>query len=167
MARQRTVRILYLDHPSWKSLPVEDRELLKAAAQAARKAYAPYSRFLVGAALRLDDGRIVTGNNQENAAFPAGICAERVALHAAMAAEPKAYVDAVAVVVPRAGKQTPIPPCGICRQAMVEQENRQGGPMRILLGSVNGEVQEIVSAASLLPLSFTASMLRRGGRKRS
>lgn len=164
MARQRIARLLYLEHPSWRSLPKEDRDLLKAAAAAARGAYAPYSKFKVGAALRLDGGAVVPGNNQENASFPAGCCAERTALHAAMSQHPKGYVDAIAVVVPKVRRGNPVPPCGICRQALVEQEHRQGGPMRILLGLMNGHVHEIVSAESLLPLSFNASMLK-GGRR--
>lgn len=164
MARQRTIRILYLEHLTWKTLPKEDRELLKAAAAASRLAYAPYSRFKVGAALRLDNGVVVTGSNQENASFPAGCCAERTALHAAMSLHPKGHVDALAVVVPRARRRQPVPPCGICRQAMVEQENRQGGPMRVLLGAVNGPAHEMVSAASLLPLSFDGTVLLRRGR---
>src|SRR5262245_54876480 len=119
MVRQRIVRLLLLEHPSWRSLPKDDRELLKVAAKAARSAYAPYSRFQVGAALRFDDGSVVAGNNQENAAFPAGCCAERTALNAAMATHPKGYVDAIAVVVPRVRHHDPVPPCGICRQALV------------------------------------------------
>jgi cytidine deaminase len=167
MARQRTVRILIVEHPSWRSLPKEDRDLLKAALAAARKAYAPYSRFRVGAALLLDERIVVTGSNQENASYPAGCCAERTALHAAMAQHPKAYVDAIAVVVPKVRRGEPVTPCGICRQALIEQEHRQGGHMRILLGMVNGAVHEIPSAESLLPLSFTPSMLKGGGRKRT
>ena len=147
-------------------MPREDRDLLKNAVLAARKAYAPYSKFKVGAAIRLDDGTMIQGSNQENASYPAGCCAERTALHAAMAMHPKGYVDAIAVVVPKMRRGEPIPPCGICRQALVEQEHRQGGPVRVLLGLVNGVVHEIPSAESLLPLSFTPSMLK-GGRKRS
>lgn len=165
MARQRIIRLLLLEHPSWRSLPKDDRDLLKAAAKAARNAYAPYSRFLVGAALRFDDGSVALGNNQENAAFPAGCCAERTALNAAMAGMPKGYVDAIAVVVPRVRDSDPVSPCGICRQALVEQENRQGGPMRVLLGTVNGVVHEIPTAKDLLPLSFDARVLRRGRKK--
>ena len=165
MARQRIVRLLLLEHPSWRSLPKDDRDLLKAAAKAARNAYAPYSRFQVGAALRFDDGDMVLGNNQENAAFPAGCCAERTALNAAMATKPKGYVDVLAVVVPRVRNSNPVSPCGICRQALVEQENRQGGPMRVLLGTVNGVAHEIPTAKDLLPLSFDARVLRRGRKK--
>lgn len=165
MAKQRTLRILVVEHPSWRSIEKSDRDLLNAASRAAKGAYAPYSRFQVGAALRFDDGRLATGSNQENAAFPAGCCAERTALHAAMAADPKGYVEAIAVVVPRLRNSDPVSPCGVCRQALVEQELRQGGPIRVLLGTVNGVVHEIPTANDLLPLSFDARQLRRGRKK--
>ncbi|MCB0763187.1 MAG: cytidine deaminase, partial [Flavobacteriales bacterium] len=127
---------------------------------AASRAYAPYSNFHVGAALRLADGTVVSGNNQENASFPAGICAERTALHAAMSMRPDAVVEVIAVVVPQAGADRPVSPCGICRQALVEQEVRQGSPMRVLLVASGGSVQELSSARDLLPLSFDVSFLR-------
>ena len=144
-----------------EELSPADRELVQHAAEAATRAYAPYSNFLVGAALRLNDASIITGNNQENASFPAGICAERTALHAAMSANPTAVVGSLAVVVPQVKGDMPISPCGICRQALLEQETRQGTPMRILLGTSEGTVIELASAADLLPLHFDRSQLRR------
>ena len=144
-----------------EELSPADRELVQHAAEAAARAYAPYSNFLVGAALRLNDASIITGNNQENASFPAGICAERTALHAAMSANPSAVVEALAVVVPQVKGDMPISPCGICRQALLEQETRQGMPMRILLGTSEGTVIELASAADLLPLHFDGSQLSR------
>lgn len=134
---------------------------MRGASDAAEKAYAPYSNFLVGAALRLKDGSVVTGNNQENASFPAGICAERTALHAAMSQTPGGVVDSIAVVVPQVKGDMPISPCGICRQALLEQETRQGSPMRVLLGTSEGTVIELASAADLLPLHFDRSQLKR------
>ncbi len=144
-----------------EELSPADRELVQQAAEAATRAYAPYSNFLVGAALRLKDASVVTGNNQENASFPAGICAERTALHAAMSASPSAVVESLAVVVPQVKGDMPISPCGICRQALLEQESRQGSPMRVLLGTSEGTVIELPSAADLLPLHFDRSQLRR------
>lgn len=146
---------------SLAELPVADQELVKRASDAAAMAYAPYSNFLVGAALRLKGGPIVTGNNQENASFPAGICAERTALHAAMSNNPTAAVDSIAVVVPQVKGDMPISPCGICRQALLEQETRQGSPMRVLLGTSEGTVIELAAAADLLPLHFDRSQLKR------
>lgn len=154
-----SISVDYRLHGSQKSLPLSDQELLDLAHQAALRAYAPYSKFRVGAALRMGDGTIVTGNNQENAAFPAGICAERTALHAAMSQWPSGSIKEMAVVVPQVIHKEPVSPCGICRQAMHEQEMRQGSPMRLLLGLAEGAVIELESAGSLLPLSFNASFL--------
>lgn len=153
VVRYRTMRV--------EELSAADRELVQKAAEAAARAYAPYSSFRVGAALRSKDASIVTGNNQENASFPAGICAERTALHAAMSADPSAVVTALVVMVPQVKGEMPISPCGICRQALLEQETRQGTPMRVLLATSEGTVIELPSAASLLPLHFDRSQLKR------
>lgn len=165
MAATRKITLHYMHHASWAALPAEDRELLQLAARAARNAYAPYSKFKVGAALRMEDGHIVPGSNQENASFPAGTCAERTALHAAMAVMPKGVVESMAIVVPQVRGSRPVTPCGICRQALVEQERRQQSPIRLLMGIVRGPVVESFSSEALLPLSFDSSHLpgtRRG-----
>ncbi len=138
-----------------------DAELVGRASAAAKRAYAPYSRFHVGAALRTGGGLVVEGNNQENASFPAGICAERTALHQAMAMDPGAVVEVIAVAVPQVEGSMPVSPCGICRQALLEQESRQKRPMRVLLAAASGEVIEIARAADLLPLHFDGSFLPR------
>ncbi|MCB9179795.1 MAG: cytidine deaminase [Flavobacteriales bacterium] len=161
MATKESIRIDHTSHTSWSTLAVADRELLDHAVAAASRAYAPYSHFQVGAALRLGDGRVVEGNNQENASFPAGICAERTALHAAMSKDPTAKVTAIAVVVPKVGPDRPVAPCGICRQALLEQERRQEAHIRILMGALNGPVIEMHSVADLLPFSFDGSFLVR------
>ncbi len=159
MANTRKIALHYLQHASWNALPAEDRELLELAVKAARNAYAPYSKFKVGAALRMESGELVPGSNQENASYPAGTCAERTALHAAMAVLPKGTVESLAIVVPQVKGTRPVTPCGICRQALVEQERRQGGPIRLLMGVVKGPVIETFSAETLLPLSFDSSQL--------
>lgn len=158
MAEHHEHTITYRRSPI-NELHAADLELVERAIAAAARAYAPYSRFYVGAALRKADGRIVEGNNQENASFPAGICAERAALHYAMAMDPKAVVDAIAVAVPQVKGDAPVSPCGICRQALLEQESRQGAPLRILLAASSGSVIEVARAADLLPLHFDASFL--------
>ncbi len=159
MAQERTLTFHYREHTDAEALDPSTRHLLEAAADASVKAYAPYSRFHVGAALRLGSGGVVTGNNQENASFPAGICAERTALHAAMSQEPSAVVIEMAIAVPLAPAARPVSPCGICRQALLEQEHRQGAPIRIYLASADGRVIELARAGDLLPLSFDASFL--------
>lgn len=147
-------RLLYAD------LGVDDRALVDAAHRAAKRAYAPYSNFLVGAAARLADGSVVEGNNQENASFPAGICAERTALHAALAARPSARVESMAVMVPQVEGDEPVSPCGICRQALLEQENRQDAPLRVILATASGHAIVIERASDLLPLHFDRSFLK-------
>lgn len=164
MAQTRKIALHYVQHASWASLPEDDRELLELAAKAARNAYAPYSKFKVGAAIRMESGEIVPGSNQENASFPAGTCAERTALHAAMSVLPKGVAESMAIVVPQVKGTRPVTPCGICRQALVEQERRQSGPIRLLMGVLKGPVIETFSAETLLPLSFDSAQLGKKGR---
>ena len=138
-------------------LPEERRKLVDAALEATRRSYAPYSHFYVGAAVKLDNRVIVTGNNQENVAFPSGLCAERTALFYANAQYPEVPVKALAIVArDSSGKvtQEPISPCGACRQVMLETENRFGKPMQILLASAE-EVIVVERASALLPLAFS------------
>ena len=136
-------------------LSKEDRELVEAAKQATNGSYAPYSKFLVGAAARLKDGCIVTGANQENAAYPSGLCAERTALFAAGAQHPEQPVVALAIAA-RKGRRflaQPISPCGACRQVISGVEERYGVPIRILLYGTDG-VLVSDGISPLLPLSF-------------
>jgi len=160
MAEVHSFTFNFKRHARWSDLPSADQELLKKSVDVAAGAYAPYSKFYVGAALRLHGGNVVVGSNQENASFPAGICAERTAVHAAMALDPKGVVDTIAVVVPQVVGDRPVSPCGICRQALLEQEVRQQAPMRVLMGIANGPVFELASAKDLLPLHFDASFLK-------
>jgi len=159
MSEEHAITIRYREHSAPDALNSSQRDLLEQATSAASRAYAPYSRFLVGAALIRSNGVVVTGNNQENASFPAGICAERTALHAALSQDPATIVVEMAIVVPSAPPDRPVSPCGICRQALLEQEHRQGSPIRLLLASSNGRVIELERAGDLLPLSFDASFL--------
>ena len=146
-------------HSSADRLPPLDREVLKVAMTAADRAYAPYSGFHVGAALRSKDGSIRSGNNQENAAFPAGICAERNCLHAALADDQHTVVEVMAIGARKQGKGQQISPCGVCRQVLLEQQARQGSPIRLLLAGADGSVIEVPDVSMLLPLAFTASNL--------
>lgn len=138
-----------------------DRALVQAAQEATQRSYAPYSHFHVGAAARLDDGTVVTGSNQENAAFPSGLCAERTTLFYAGAQHPDRAVVALAIAAADANglTPTPTPPCGACRQVMLETETRSGRPMRILLCGTQG-VYVIEGVSQLLPLTFDGSFLK-------
>lgn len=142
-------------------LSESDRELVEAAKQATDSSYAPYSKFHVGAAVRLSDGSIVLGANQENAAFPSGLCAERTALFAANAQYPNLPVVALAIAA-RKGRcflDKPIPPCGACRQVISGVEDRFGQSIRILLYGTNG-VLVSEGIGPLLPLRFVDDNMR-------
>lgn len=141
---------------SYQELPADDRRLIDAAKKATEGAHAPYSNFHVGAALLLDDGTIVTGANQENAAFSSGTCAERSAIFWAGANHPGEKIIALAIAAEKGGafQDTPISPCGACRQALLEYENNQASPIRLLLYGQD-EVLILPSIASTLPLCFT------------
>jgi cytidine deaminase len=156
----------YESYEAPEDLPATDRDLFRRAVEAAASAYAPYSQFRVGAALRLDDGTVITGSNQENAAYPSGLCAERVALFHAGAAHPGKKVTALAVAAFAANEKRPRPatPCGDCRQVMVETERRHGRPMRIVALAGENRCIAVPSAASLLPFAFGSGHLHGGGR---
>ncbi len=143
-------------------LPPEDEVLLLMAREATGNAYAPYSGFQVGAAVRMADGTLVCGANQENASFPAGLCAERVALSSASALYPDQPVVSVAVAYfNRNGRNDrPISPCGICRQTLAEYQQRSGRPIRLVLGGGSGQVFVLAEATGLLPLAFTSEEMK-------
>ena len=136
-------------------LSAEDQELVRAAIGATANSYARYSNFNVGAALRLADGSITTGANQENAAFPSGLCAERCAIFAAQSHHPEHAITALAIAAKHVNGLMPDPvsPCGACRQVILEMEDRYQQPVRILLYGTRG-VYCINSVKDLMPLSF-------------
>ena len=142
-------------------LSPQDQELVQAAIKATNNAYANYSRFYVGAALRLENGKIVIGANQENAAFPSGLCAERTAVFAAQANYPDSPIETLAI----AGRNekgvlpNPITPCGACRQVILEIEDRYKKPIKILLYGTQ-KIYCVRSVKDLLPLSFVDDNMR-------
>jgi cytidine deaminase len=144
-----------------EDLDSESQYLTHKAKDATAHAYAPYSRFLVGAAVLLEDGTVVTGTNQENAAYPSGMCAERVALFAAIALHPEAKISKIAVVAKRksAKELLPATSCGPCRQVMLEFETRQHKPIEIIMQNQQHKWVKAASAAALLPFSFTKESL--------
>lgn len=148
--------ISFLEYNSIDELPQPEKNLLQKAIQATSSSYAPYSNFNVGAAVRMGNGDIVTGSNQENAASPSGLCAERVALFYAHHKYPHQPVEAIAIAGAQNGKLTSefTYPCAACVQVMVESEKRSGTPIKIIVGSAS-KVQVIGSVESLLPFSFS------------
>lgn len=148
-------------YDSIDELPEGIQELMNKAHEARNKAYAPYSRFKVGASVLLDEGLIVSGNNQENAAFPSGLCAERVAVFSAGAQYPNSTIVAMALVAGSTehDNSDPIPPCGACRQALVEYEVKQERPISLYFMGKTGKVVKSDSIKNLLPLIFDSSYL--------
>lgn len=149
-------------YESEKDLNPEENSLLQSAQKAMKNAYAPYSNFLVGAALLLENGEITVGNNQENAAYPSGLCAERVAIFHASAIHPGVAVKAIAVCCKAQGSvlETPVPPCGACRQVIAEYETKSNQPIRIIMQGEKGKVYVSNSIESLLPLMFNRKYLK-------
>jgi cytidine deaminase len=142
-------------------LDLESKYLIHKAKDATNHAYAPYSKFLVGAAVLLEDGTIITGTNQENAAYPSGMCAERVALYSAISQYPEMKISKLAVVArKKSGKEmVPATSCGPCRQVMLEFELRQNKAFEVLMLNQDHQWVKANSAASLLPFCFTGSSL--------
>lgn len=142
-------------------LPKDIALLMEKAKEARLKAYAPYSKFLVGAAILLDNGEVITGSNQENASYPSGLCAERTAIYYAGAQYPRAQIKTIAITAGSQsnGTTTPIPPCGACRQSIAEYEFKQDTPIEIYFMGTSGKVVKSKSLANLLPLGFDRSFL--------
>lgn len=142
-------------------LEPEDRLLFEAALSIWKDAYTPYSKFNVGCAILLDSGEIITGSNQENAAYPSGLCAERTALYWAAANNSGAVFRKIFVVGgPKAElSAVPIPPCGACRQSILEYEAKQGSPIAVYFSGTAGEVVKVHSVRDLLPFSFDGKYL--------
>ena len=160
---QKNLSFSYMEYDSMAELSPPDRELLEHAKKALDSAYAPYSHYKVGAAVRMGNGRIVTGSNQENMAFPSGLCAERVALFAAASANPGIPVKAIAITSKslQFPVEKPVTPCGACRQAIIEYEMLSHENIRIILAGETGKVLTIDGMEALLPLSFKEEGLKK------
>ncbi len=160
----KPVTITHIMHEyQWDELTENDRKLIEMAKESTANSYAPYSKFSVGAALELSNGEIVTGTNQENAAYPSGICAERTAIFYANSKYPDQAVKTLAIAA-RTTKDfidAHIAPCGACRQVILETERRYGQPIRILLYG-KSSVLEVNGIQDLLPLCFDGSSLDLG-----
>ena len=154
MARKE-IKIEYDEFASAQELSAQDRELCRAAVEALDGSYAPYSHFHVGAAVRLSGGTIVKGANQENAAYPSGLCAERTAMFAAGANYPGLDMESIAVVARQDGRicSSPAAPCGACRQVMAQYQTKSGKPMSVILVGAD-RIMKFSRVDDLLPLIF-------------
>lgn len=151
----KEIKIAYQEYDSTAELNPSDRELAEAAIEATAGSYAPYSKFNVGAAVRLDSGLIIKGSNQENAAYPSGICAERTAMFYASATYPENAITSIAIAAGQDGVlcDIPVSPCGACRQVMAQYQLKGGQHMSILL--VGGSrIWKFEKVDDLLPLIF-------------
>jgi cytidine deaminase len=144
-----------------KELTDTEQDLMLRAIEVRKNAYAPYSKFRVGAAILLDNGEIVVGSNQENAAYPSGLCAERVAVFYAGAIFPKAKILKMAITAASDLKKTitAVPPCGACRQSIAEYEVKQNTPIAIFFMGESGPIHHSTSLKNLLPFMFETNLL--------
>ena len=151
------------EYASCTELPEDEQRLIEAAKNAAQGAYAPYSRFHVGAALLLKDNTLVSGSNQENVAYPSGICAERTAMFWAGANYPGVGIRKIAIYAWSAEFEVedPVYPCGSCRQVMSEYERIGKHDLRIIMSSANGKVHAVNGLVNILPIAFDNDKLKR------
>ena len=152
---KKKIVIEYQEFKSISNLSDEDALLLKEAISATELSYSPYSKFHVGAAVRMANGQILKASNQESEAFPSGLCAERAVLFYAMSKYPGVAVEALAIVAKKGRKLTEMPtrPCGACIQVMLDAQKRGGKPMKVILGA-SQKIEVIPSINDLLPFSF-------------
>jgi cytidine deaminase len=161
--KEISINLNYKELDSISELPEKFQQLLLKAKEAIQDSYAPYSNFKVGAAALLENGAIIKGSNQENASSPVGICAERVTLSAASASYPGIPVVALAITA-KTGDYTlnhPVSPCGLCRQTLLEYEERYKKPIQVILQGETGKIYWIESSKELLPLSFGSDDLNK------
>lgn len=161
--KTKDIQISIEEYAHIDELTESDQELIKMSDEALERAYAPYSHYRVGAAIRLVGGEVFCGNNQENAAYPSGLCAERVAMFYAKSKHPEAIIETIAVsakadyfIIEEA-----VSPCGSCRQVMAEYQIQQGSPIRVIMKGQNGPIQVVNTIEALLPLMFHAEELKR------
>ena len=161
MSKKSKIEITVEVFENLSELPEQIQELMNKARLACNTAYAPYSKFRVGAAILLDSGEITIGSNQENAAYPSGLCAERVAIFHCGAVFPNQNIKAMAITASALNHvlTEPIGPCGACRQSISEYEQKQQSPIAIYFMGETGKIVKIASVKDLLPLSFDAKYL--------
>lgn len=161
MAKQKKISFNITIYDTLQELPPTDQDLMIEAIAARKNAYAPYSKFRVGAAVKMANEETVIGSNQENASYPSGLCAERVAIFHAGAKFPGVTVKTIAITATSDNYQVSVPaaPCGNCRQAIFEYEFKQKQPIRILLMGEKGNVVVCNAIEDLLPLGFNNTFL--------
>ena len=156
---KKSLNIEYLEYDSAKVMDSEERDLLTQADENLKNAYAPYSKFKVSAVCKMEDGVVVKGTNQENGAYPSGLCAERVAIFAAKSQFPDKKVDKI-VVTTELTTSSPVSPCGACRQVLIEYELTQNQPIELIMKSGDSKVWKFKSVKDILPFAFDGAFLK-------
>jgi cytidine deaminase len=156
-----SIKITFSEYQNLEELSASEKEMMLLAIAARKKAYAPYSKFTVGCAIVLDNGEVIEGSNQENAAYPSGLCAERVAIFYAGAKYPNAKVLQLFITASpeNIDLEQPIPPCGACRQSIAEYESKQDAPIEIYFMGGKGKIYKSDSLNNILPFMFDKNYL--------
>lgn len=158
----KAINIEYAEYDSINDLNSELVELIELAEGNLQNAYAPYSNFKVSSVCKMANGESVSGTNQENGAYPSGLCAERVAVFAAKSKFPNQNIEKI-IITTEQSNPTPFSPCGACRQVISEYEHQQQSPIQIILKSGNSKIWVFNSVADLLPFSFNGDSLKKKG----
>lgn len=161
--RNHNLSISYQEYSSIEELESSDKVLCQEAVKAMRNSHSPYSEFRVGAAVRLESGKIVYGSNQENVAYPSGLCAERVALFTIGSTYPKDKIMSMAITAHTDNFKImePVTSCGACLQVMAEYEKKQSDPIEVLFYCENGSIIKTLGIKSLLPFAFAETRLKK------
>jgi len=157
--KKKSLNIEYLEYDSVTDLNSEERELITQADENLKNAYAPYSKFKVSAVCKMEDGGVVKGTNQENGAYPSGLCAERVAIFAAKSQFPDKNVDKI-VITTEQTTRSPVSPCGACRQVLIEYELAQNQSIVLIVKSGDSKVWKFKSVKDILPFAFDGEFLK-------
>ena len=156
---KKSLNIEYLEYDSINGMNTEEIDLLTQADENLKNAYAPYSKFKVSAVCKMEDGVVVKGTNQENGAYPSGLCAERVAIFAAKSQFPDKKVDKI-VITTEQTTLSPVSPCGACRQVLIEYELTQNQPIELIMKSGDSKVWKFKSVKDILPFAFDGEFLK-------
>ncbi|MEJ6736981.1 MAG: cytidine deaminase [Flavobacteriales bacterium] len=156
---KKSLNIEYLEYDSVKLMNSEERDLITQADENLKNAYAPYSKFKVSAVCQMENGVVVKGANQENGAYPSGLCAERVAIFSAKSQFPDKKVDKI-VVTTELTTTSPVSPCGACRQVLIEYELTQNQPIELIMKSGDSKVWKFKSVKDILPFAFDGEFLK-------
>lgn len=155
---QKTIEIKFNEYEALNNLPEDDVKLLLLAENNLKNAYAPYSQFQVSSVCELENGEMIAGTNQENAAYPSGLCAERVAIFSAKSQYPDQKVNKI-VITTAVSNETPFSPCGGCRQVLIEYEQAQNQSIEVILKSGDSKIWKFNSVADLLPFAFNGGTI--------